>query len=86
MEADEPLLYSRREKLSLQNDIRLAANPSKSSHEISFPPKYVDLYEKKPFGIRISPLLEYANIKHQNNEKAFTLVYETKLSTLCLAF
>ena len=29
MEADEPSLYSLREKLSLQYDIRLAANPSK---------------------------------------------------------
>ena len=38
---------------------------------------YVDLYEQKPkaiksFGIRISPLLESANIKPQNIEKHFT--------------
>ena len=71
VEADEPSLYSRREKLSLQYAIRLAANPSNPAHEVTFPPNYVDLYEQKPkaiksFGIRISPLLEFANIKPQN--------------------
>ena len=77
VEADEPSLYSRREKLSLQYAIRLAANPSNHAHEVTFPPNYVDLYEQKPkaiksFGIRISPLLESANIKPQNIEKHFT--------------
>ena len=46
MEADEPSLYSRREKLSLQYAIRLAANPSNPAHEVTFPPNYVDLYEQ----------------------------------------
>ena len=60
--ADEPSLLSQREKLSLQYVIRLAANPSSPAHEVTFPPKYVDLYEQKPkaiisFGIRIPPLL-----------------------------
>ena len=77
MEADEPSLYSRREKLSLQYAIRLAANPSNPAHEVTFPPNYVNLYEQKSkaiksFGIRISPLLESANIKPQNIEKHFT--------------
>ena len=77
VEADEPSLYSRREKLSLQYAIRLAANPSNPAHEVTFQPNYVDLYEQKPkaiksFGIRISPLLEAANIKPQNVEKHFT--------------
>ena len=76
MEANEPSLYSRREKLSLQYAIRLAANPSNPAHEVTFPPNYVNLYEQKPkaiksFGIRISPLLESANIKPQNIEKHF---------------
>ena len=71
MGADEPSLYSRREKLSLQYAIRLAASPSNPAHEVTFPPNYVDLYEQKPkaiksFGIRISPLLESANMKPQN--------------------
>ena len=61
VEADEPSLYSRREKFSLQYAIRLAANPSNPAHEVTFPQNYVDLYEQKStaiksFGIRISPL------------------------------
>ena len=77
VEADEPSLYSRREKLSLQLAIRLAANPSNPANEVTFPPNYVGLYEQKPkaiksFGIRISPLLEAANNKPQNVEKHFT--------------
>ena len=65
VEADELSLYSRKAKLSLQYVIRLAANPSNPAHEVSLPPKYVNLYEKEPksFGIRILPLLESANIK-----------------------
>ena len=77
VEADEPSLYSRREKLSLQYAIRLAANPSNPAHEVTFPPNYVDWYEQIPkgiksFGIRISPLLESANIKPENIEKHLT--------------
>ena len=77
VEADEPSLYSQREKLSLQYAIRLAANPLNPAHEVTFPPNYVNIYEQKPkaiksFGIRISPLLESANIKPQNIEKHFT--------------
>ena len=49
---DEPSLYSRREKLSLQYAIRLAANPSNPAHEVTFPPNYVDLYEQKPKAIK----------------------------------
>ena len=68
---------SQKKKLSLQYAIKLAANPSNPAHEVTFPPTYVDLYEQKPkaiksFGIRISPLLESANIKPQNIEKHFT--------------
>ena len=77
VEADEPSLYSRREKLSLQYAIKLAVNPSNPAHEVTFSPNYVDVYEQKPkaikyFGIRISPLLESANIKPQNIENHFT--------------
>ena len=41
VEADEPSLYSRIEKLSLQYAIRLAANPSNPAHGVTFPPNYV---------------------------------------------
>ena len=55
----------------MQYAIRLAANPSDPDHEVTFPLNYVDLYEQNPkaiksFGIRISPLLQSANIKPQN--------------------
>ena len=77
VEADEPSLYSLRENLSLQYAVRLAANPSNPAHEITFPPNYVDLYEQKPsFGIRISPLLESANIKPQNIEKHLHQIFQ----------
>ena len=71
VEADKPPLFSRRDELSLQYAIRLAANPSNPAHEVTFPPKYVDLYEQRPkaiklFGIRISALLESTNIKPQH--------------------
>ena len=72
VEADKPSLYSHREKLCLQYAIRLAANHSNPAREVSFPPKYANLYEKKPKSIesnelRVAPLLASANIK-QNNE------------------
>ena len=81
VEADGPSLYSQREKLSLQYAIRLAANPSNPAHEVTFPPNYVDLYEQKPkaiksFGIRISPLLESANIKPQNIENILHQIFQ----------
>ena len=61
----------------MQYAIRLAAYPTNSAHEVTFPPNNVDLYEQKlktikSFCIRISPLLESANIKPQNIEKHFT--------------
>ena len=52
VEADEPSLYSRREKLSLQYALRLAANPSNSAHEVTFQANYVDLYEQEPTAIK----------------------------------
>ena len=77
VEADGPSLYSGRDQLSLQYAIRLASNPSNPAHEVTFPTNYVDLYEQKPkaiksFGVKISPLLESANIKPQNIEQHFT--------------
>ena len=74
MEADEPSLYSRRKKLSLQYAVRLAANPSNPTHEVTFPPNFVDLYDQKPkaiksFGIKITPLLESTNMKPPNVKK-----------------
>ena len=42
VEADEPTLYTEREKLSLQNAIRLAPIPSNPAHEVTFPPNYMN--------------------------------------------
>ena len=67
VEADEPSFTTQRENIFLQYAIRLAENPSNPAHEVTFPPKYTDLYEIKPnciksFGVRILPLLKSANI------------------------
>ena len=58
-ESNEPSLYTRREKLSLQYTTKLAANPKN--------PKYERFYNNtpsaiKPLGLRIQSLLEQANI------------------------
>ena len=62
VEADEPSLWLRREKLSLQYAITLAANPSDPAFEVKFPPQFQEYYERKPnaiksFGFCIAPLL-----------------------------
>ena len=63
VEADEPSLYLRREKLSLQYAIRLAANQRNPAFKVTFSPQFLELYEHKPnaikpFGLRILPILE----------------------------
>ena len=74
VEADEPSLWLRREKLSLQYAIRLAANPSNPAFEVTFPPQFQEYYERKPnanksFSLRVLPLLESANINTKNIQK-----------------
>ena len=74
VEADEPSLWLRREKLSLQYVIRLAANSSNPAFEVTFPPQFQEYYERKPkaiksFGLRIAPLLESTNINIKNIQK-----------------
>ena len=76
VEADEPSLWLRREKLSLQYAIRLAANSSNPAFEVTFPPQCQEYYERKPdaiksFGLRIAPLLESTNINIKNIQKHF---------------
>ena len=52
VEAEEPSLYLRREKLALHYAIRLAANPSNPTFKVTFPPQIsqdiIDLYDNKP--------------------------------------
>ena len=69
--------YLKAKCLKALNLLRVLSHTSNPAHEVTFPPNYVDLYEQKPkaiksFGIRMSPLLESANIKPQNIEKHFT--------------
>ena len=80
MEAEEPLLYLRREKLALQYAIRLAANPSNPTFKITFPPHIlqgiIEIYDNKPnairsFGLGIAPLLTSANINKEQIETHF---------------
>ena len=77
VEAEEPSLYLRREKLALQYALRLAANPSNPTFKETFPPHIsqdlIDLYDSKPnairsFGLRIAPLLTSANIDKEQIE------------------
>ena len=77
VEAEEPSLYLRREKLALQYAIRLAANPSNPTFKVTFAPHIsqdlIDLYDNKPnairsFGLRIAPLLTSANINKEQIE------------------
>ena len=46
VEADEPSLWLRREKLSLQYAIRLDANPSNPAFEVTFPPQLQEYYKR----------------------------------------
>ena len=80
VEADEPSLWLRREKLSLQYAIRLAANPTNPAFEVTFPPRFQEYYERKPnaiksFGLRIAPLLKSANINTKNIQNTLFLIF-----------
>ena len=71
VEANEPSLKDRREKLSLQLCIKLKSNRSNPTYNTVFRPNFFSLFEKKPnaiptFGIRIAPALTTAGIKVRN--------------------
>ena len=70
-ESNEPSLYIRRVKLSLQYVSKLAANPRNSAYDCVFNPKYERFYNNKPkaiklLGLSVQPLLEEANINIKN--------------------
>ena len=78
MEAEEPSLYLRREKLALPYALRIAANPSNPNFKVTFPPHIsediLNLYESKPnaiksFSSRIASLLTSANISPDKIEE-----------------
>ena len=85
VEADEPSLTLRREKLSLQYAIRLAANPSNPAFKVTFSPHFLELNERKPtairpFGLRVLSLLDSTNINPNNIEKHFV----TEIPSWCM--
>ena len=85
VEADEPSLTLRREKLSLQYATRLAANPSNPAFKVTFSPQFSEIYERKPtairpFGLRVLPLLDSTNINPNNIEKHFV----TEIPSWCM--
>ena len=64
-ETNEPSLYNRRLKLSMQYALKLKSNPSNPTYETVFEPQYKTLFDNKPnmipsFGIRISS--EFGNM------------------------
>ena len=70
-ELNEPSLYIRREKLSLQYTTKLAANLKNPAYNCVFNPKYERFYNNtlsaiRLLGLRIQPLLEQANISIKN--------------------
>ena len=71
VEANEPSLNDRREKLSLQFALKLKSNRSYPTYNTVFRPNYFTLFQNKPnaiptFGIRIAPTLNSAGIKVRN--------------------
>ena len=64
-------MATQKKKRSLQYFIRLGANPSNPAFEVTFPPQFLEYYERKPnavksFGLRIAALLESSNINTEN--------------------
>ncbi len=73
-EADEPTLKQRREKLSIQYAIKIAAHPDNPTFESVFHPQLINLYEANernifPFGLRIKPLLQEIGFELENTIK-----------------
>ena len=71
VEANEPSLNDRREKLSLQFALKLKSNRSNPTYNTAFRPNYFTIFQNKPnaiptFGIRIAPALNSAGIKVRN--------------------
>ena len=83
-ESNEPSLYIRREKLSLQYVTKLAANPRYSAYDSVFHPKYERFYTNKssaikPLGLRIKPLLQEAHI---DTKRIQFIIFSDSLSVL----
>ena len=67
VEANEPPLHLRRNKLSVQFALKLYAHPDNPTFDCTFNPSYKNLFESKPtiiptFGIRVEKLLQEINV------------------------
>ena len=67
VEANEPSLYRRREKLSLQYTIKLKSLPHNPAHDVVFKPNFIHIFDSRPsaiptFGIRMQRLVSDLNI------------------------
>ena len=77
VEANEPSLYVRREKLLLQYATRVATNTNNPAHDVMFDPNLKELFdtkpkEIKPIGIRLQSPLEQTNINPEYVAPMFT--------------
>ena len=76
-EANELPLYLRRQKLSIQYCIKLAAHTRNPTYDCVYNPQYAQLYEAKEreipsFGMRMKPLLENIDLELDNTMKETT--------------
>ena len=67
VEANEPSLHARRNKLSMQYTSKLSSNPSNPAHNVVFKPKYQVRFASRPnviptFGIRMKHAFEDTDI------------------------
>ena len=67
VEANEPSLYHRRNKLSLQYALKLKSSPNNPAYDTVFNPLYKQLFLRKervipPFSLRVGPLLEDTSV------------------------
>ena len=85
-EANEPSLYRRRMKLSLQYAVKLKAFPNNPVHYLVYHPKLTTQFTNKPnaiptFGIRIQKLYSEMNINlHHISESELSIVPPWELS------
>ncbi|KAG1680025.1 RNA-directed DNA polymerase from mobile element jockey [Nymphon striatum] len=71
VEAHEPSLYLRREKLSLQYACRLRANPENPCYDVTFHPNHRETFARRQssiptFGLRVLPLFEQIGLPFGN--------------------
>ena len=86
VEANEPSLESRREKLALNYISKVKANPENPANDVILHPNYEELYERKPkairpIGIRLKTAIDNAGLQldaiREQDIRHTTLDYHT---------